>query len=529
MQTKDINLNPAQAFFAHAQCRVSTVIAARGLGKSDGILGPRTLQNVHAMPRGNTALVCETFMQGFVRTIPPLIRAWERFGFMEDVHFWVKKEAPKELRLPKAYIRPRDMTNYISTYTGHGFYIISQDRAGMSNGLSVDAIVGDEAKYLDYDQFKSEALPALRGNEEYFKQLWQHKSILFATDMPTTPEAQWIFEYEKKANPKHIEKIVQLSVELARIESKIKYRKESYALKLQSKANKIRLALNALRKENTLYMEASIFANLKNIGIDVLRNYKQAMTDLEFRAAILNERVYMIRNLFYASFDLKRHCYTAYDYSKFDSADFSRQLEGEKLEYDLDHNPQEVLHIGLDYNTGINTLVVGQHNKEQRSFKIINSFYVKEPRYLPELIDDFCNYYKGRSNKSVVFYYDHTAIPRSADGRLTFAQQVQNKLNEHGWYVDMYYLGQASRHETRYNLYDAILKENHQNLPKLRINKAKCEELVEAIRRAPAKLGKKLEKDKKSERDENTPAEYATHFTEAMDMLIMGAYAPYLS
>ena len=41
---------------------------------------------------------------------------------------------------------------------------------------------------------------------------------------------------------------------------------------------------------------------------------------------------------------------------------------------------------------------------------VIKSFYVKFERKIPEVVADFCTYYASHRNKTVVYYYDATAL-----------------------------------------------------------------------------------------------------------------------
>ena len=60
----------------------------RGTGKTQGPIAYRTALAANNMPRGATGLIGATYMQLLDRTIPPLIKSWNRLGYIEDVHFW---------------------------------------------------------------------------------------------------------------------------------------------------------------------------------------------------------------------------------------------------------------------------------------------------------------------------------------------------------------------------------------------------------------------------------------------------------
>ena len=48
----------------------------------------------------------------------------------------------------------------VTFYNGSVAIIISQDRPGSSNSLTLSWLLIDEAKFIDYDKLKDETLPA---------------------------------------------------------------------------------------------------------------------------------------------------------------------------------------------------------------------------------------------------------------------------------------------------------------------------------------------------------------------------------
>ncbi|GHU75461.1 hypothetical protein FACS189413_19920 [Bacteroidia bacterium] len=62
----------------------------------------------------------------------------------------------------------------------------------------------------------------------------------------------------------------------------------------------------------------------------------------------------------------------------------------------------------MDYNAKINWIVAGQQKGKQ--MLILKSFFVKYERKIREIVDDFCKYYRHHRTKTVVYYYDTTAL-----------------------------------------------------------------------------------------------------------------------
>lgn len=85
---------------------------------------------------------------------------------------------------------PAEWSNTISFYNGSVCNIISQDRTGTSNSMSLDYVIIDEAKFVDFEQLKDETFQANRGNEMYFKHFPLHHGMTITSDMPVTKKAR---------------------------------------------------------------------------------------------------------------------------------------------------------------------------------------------------------------------------------------------------------------------------------------------------------------------------------------------------
>ena len=93
------------------------------------------------------------------------------------------------------------------------------------------------------------------------------------------------------------------------------------------------------------------------------------------------------------------------------------------------------------------------------------------------------------------------------------------KLQSNGWKVALMYTGVEAGHMDKYQFYNKFLKEEHPNVPVLRINQNNCMETIVSMQNAPIKADE-IKKDKKSERDLNLPQWKATHLSDAADNLL---------
>lgn len=505
---------------------------ARGTGKTEGRIAPKSLRIATIMPRGATAIVGATYVQLLDRTLPPLFEAWKRLGYKKDVHYWVRREPDKKLNIPKAYYAPETPEHCIYWYTGHIQKLISQDRPGTSNGMSVDFGIGDEAKLLDKTKFFEEFSPTNRGNEEVFGHLSEHHGILLCTDMPTTASGSWIFEFEKQCYLEQINLILGLQFELDELLKQfenrkaevdhLQWKKDPMLINLNKQILEIEFELYVVRKDCVSYLEASAYDNIDYLTHGYIRRQKKTLPPHVFDAAILNKRTYKTGNSFYTAFDINQVGYTAYDYNYIDSIGLmlpNGALNDCRKDADLNHDLP--LLIAMDYG-GFNCLVVGQ--EEPTTLNYLKSFYGAVGSLTKDVVKQFCEYYKYARNKDVYYYYDQTAIAR--DGRVeeNYAEQVIAVLVSNGFNVIPVYLGAVIGHDARYKLFEVVYEEKTSKYKAIRINKENNQFLIISIEQAE-KIDdtKGIKKDKKNEKKRELDQRMTTHFSDAHDTLYIGS------
>jgi hypothetical protein len=486
IRIKNLVYNLAQLLFILSKAKVRILEWGRGTGKST-ILGRYIIDCVTQMPRSSGALVASTFSQIKTRTLPSTIAGLESHGIYKDVHFFVGKKPPAKLKWPEPYEPPLDYKNSIIFWNGTVLNFISQDSSGASGrGMNIDWGLADEAALLDENKFQTDFILAMRGGKKnkaiypddswaYFEDCSLHHSFVLATSTPITLKGRWIFKYEQEA---------------------------------------------ALDPDRVAFISASSETNKENLGEEFFQNAKKFLPDFLYRAEILNQRLPQIDNGFYPLLNEEKHCY-----NDFELTELLNQSKKTCIS-DADLNVEQPLILGLDWGTSINCMVVAQGDMQE--LRVLNNLYVKFPNIVDDLIDSFVKYYKSHKNKRVYLYYDPTGNIHTANSRHTVAQQVTERLNRKGWTVVRMTEGRHNvPHELKYNLWNNILKEEEgQSYPRFRMNRTNCKELWISMSNAPAKTGMNdiIQKDKKSERNKSVEQEHATHFSDAVDVIIVGMY-----
>ena len=510
---------------------ISVIVAGRRTGKTDSIAAPFVLRNMQRMPGSTGGIVVPTFKHGLTNTLPGLFAAWKRWGFIRGVHYVIGRKPPKTFAKP--IIEPAEYEHVISFYNGSCAVIISQDRPGSSNSLTLSWLLIDEAKFIDYNRLKEETLPANGGIKSHFGKHSCNHSILILSDMPQTQKGSWFLHYKDKMDVEVIRGIEGLIYDIWKLKERMKALKKSgkdvpkamvYQLRHKDKQ------LNQLRSVATYYKEYSSIENLQLLGENYIRQMKRDLTPLTFQTSILCQRIGIAKDGFYSSMR-EKHKYDASNFEYLDQVAQSFYAENEGQGFggeldcraDRDCNPLAPICIGMDYNANINWIVAGQPSG--RRLNVLKSFYVKFERKLPALIDDFCSYYQFHQNKTVVFYYDTTALGSNyAVNEQDFRWVIIHEFERHGWTVNDVYLGNPMRHDEKYLLINQAFAGKQRLMPFF--NRQNNDDLILAIQAAGVTRGRNgFHKNKAGEKlaeSEEDLLEHRTDGTDAFDTLFVG-------
>ena len=310
---------PVKKFFNKAQRDAMAVsahdeyiVAARGTGKSEGIDARFILRNVWAMPGSTGALISPTYAKAWGNTLPAICHALSSWGYMEGTHYYVGRKAPieKNFKNPKRLPLRDAWSNCFHFWNGTIMVVLSFNQGMSANSMSLDWIIGPEAKFLNYDKIKSEVNPANRGNRQYFGDCPWHHSVLYSTDMPTSKMGKWILDKREEMSDSHINFIRNLYKEIKQLEAKPE--QTDYC---KRRAKELRADLNLARRyqrplkplpsqqfEYTVfYGEYDIFDNLEVVGSDFIWQMYRDSPPLIWRTAFMNERLFRVPNGFYSA------------------------------------------------------------------------------------------------------------------------------------------------------------------------------------------------------------------------------------
>ena len=276
-----------------------------------------------------------------------------------------------------------------------------------------------------------------------------------------------------------------------------------------------------MRSVAVYYKEYSTIENLQLLGEEYLRQMKRDLTPKTFQTSILCQRIGITHDGFYSSMQ-EHHKYDASNFAYLDELGYDRIIREAKSQqnYDIkaasqfstikssldsradeDINPLAPICIGMDYNANINWIVAGQVSDywpatcsqagqpSSNRLNVLKSFYVKFERKIPALVDDFCAYYAYHQNKTVVYYYDATALGSNyAVNDQDFRYVVVHEFERHGWQVVDVYLGNPMRHDEKYLLINQGFAGKQRLMPFF--NRQNNDDLILAVQSAGVERGR---------------------------------------
>ncbi|PKK35548.1 hypothetical protein BWI96_16750 [Siphonobacter sp. SORGH_AS_0500] len=509
------------------------LIWGRATGKTYGATSPWLAHHAETMPRSTGAILCKSYAHMNTKVLQEIVEGWTELGYVEDLHFWVKKQPPEWANVPRDFHHTQDYTRSITWWNGTMFKLFSLDKNSPSNGDSVDFMMVEEAKLLDY-QAVQEAFKTVRGNRRHFGHLSCHGAKLIVTDRPRDAKGRWVLDYKKiETDPELLDAIIecQYQIQLRQIEL-LSDVSESKAKKLESEIKLLQEELNELRKgreledgdrEGTVYVSlASTLDNIHALGIKALKDLRRDLSDFDWDLSVLNKDILLVEDCFYSYISEERHGYNATNYKFIEDNPTIRERD---CRFDLDVRPGQGLDVFFDHNKAINCITVGQ--RQEQYYRMLNAMYVLEPEMAMDLVDKFCHYYRYHPTKVVNYYYDNTSRRGDARNAKYLSDDIIDQFRKNGWVVNHVYMGQATSHVSRYEMFVKLFNEADGQPFKVRYNIDNCSWWLYACHQTPTKIrttekGQPFGKNKDSEDPKyNIPKWEATHITEAGDGLFV--------
>lgn len=521
METEQVHkeyFNDPQLYSLAMNTRDEVIVAGRGMGKG-AIQAGRLMTNFQGMPGSMGGFVSPSVKRCLTNILPSMLIHLERWGFKRDLHYVVGKRPWKALHWKSPIFTPANWENTISFYNGSVCNIISQDRAGTSNSMSLDYIIIDEAKFINFEQLKDETFQANRGNEQYFHNFPLHHGMTITSDMPVTKKGSWFLSYKDDMDKELVEAIEGLVYAKWRAKRQQKAI-PSQADAIQKKIDRIDAKLSFLRSKCLLYKEYTSIQNLALLGEEFIRRAKRDLPPLTFATSIMCKRIEISTDGFYGGMREDVNLYTAPNENVLNLEALNDGAIPNDCRQDSDLDAQLPLIIAFDANANINWLVCGQVGKDGK-LRVLKSFFVKYERKIPELLDDFNDYYRYHRRRQVVFYYDATFVGNSYGTHSeAFYRMIITGLRRKGWNVKSKYIGKPMNHILKNDLINRMFRGRAHHL--VLINRDNNPDLLISITSAGVKNGQKDKSGEKLAETEEDKLESRTDGSDAFDTVCIG-------
>ncbi len=461
--------NPKQIEFLQSRHPIRTFLAGRGSGKST-VIGGTDLVRMREMPRAKGFLSSSTYNQILTKTLPAMEAKWQEAGMKEGIHYVVGKRPPVHFERP--YQMPRKFENCVFFHNGYCREFLSMDRPDLARGGSYQFGDVDEAALVTKEENTLILLPMLRGfrhkfSSELYRQMGYYSSI------PWKPSGYWLFDYEDKA--------------------------KAYPDKYK-------------------WLESTALDNIEVLGYDYIQTLEDEMPYLEYQVEVLNKRVRKTPDAFYHKFDPEVHTYQVrYLYDEGERGYYTKGIA------DPHYTQERLIDVSFDFSGWFNCCTSWQEGNVGKRFVeyCLHQFFVKDgDGKIGELVDKFCEHYKGHKTKLVRIWGEPRGHDKRADTEQTIYEQIRARFLANGWACEIRVkAGQVKAHKERNWFMNDVLAESTPALPIVRINDITCKDFIIAMQ--VTDVAHDFQKNKTKEKDRAYPQEHAPHFTDTLDYYLM--------
>ncbi|MBD9177940.1 MAG: hypothetical protein EGP82_01990 [Odoribacter splanchnicus] len=544
VEQEEVYFNAMQVNVAVVDANIEIVEGGRGVGKTEGVLGPRTMRVAADIPRETSVLAHKSYVALLSNIVPNLIAYYntprgkeERPLLREGIDYVVGvKDLPKHFTKPRFPVQHPEHTIFYAN--GHNIRLVATDQPDAIAGANIVHAFVEEMKHNKGEKLKTRIFPAMRvgrltQNIGHINKSPYYQGITGVSDSAriSLGEDSWFYEYEQQQDPELIEEIVTVSLHVQQALYKIQMG-ENVASQ-QKIINKWTPILREMRAGAVHYQRVSTFINKEVLGTKYFSTQKKILAPDEFLTSICAIRERRISNMFFANFKEEVHVFEdGYKYDLIMKCNLkdSFRITSEYLKF---YNPDAKLELGFDPGS-FASFVVGQDDKKNKFYRILKEFFVYAPQDIPDLARNFNIYFTNRRNRHIDLYYDRAGNQKKNKQKLnlTAAKELKAALESYGWIVRLMNLNQRTIfHWEHYKLNLRLMAEEERNIPRIRIDGNECPNLVSAIQLSPRKeTNGDIELDKSSEvkLPINLQAGLSTQIPSGFMYLIFGKFEKYL-
>lgn len=521
----------------------------RGSGKTTHMLAPRIDRVQNDMPGAMLVLAAATY-KSIIDNILPGVLEYFLENYKRGVYFEYGKKPPAHFKKTNITEGIKNWNHTISFVNGTVIRFVSCDRPESMLGLNAAHLFIDEMIRIPEEKFIERIMPALRADRSKFGHSHYFMGI---TGFSSTPnfetDEDWWTKMEKDMDRPLMDCIMEIAYEVDVKTAKLLVAESEMNTKevekLQRFVSRWSERLNkrsddpderGLRVDQTAYLRASSFSNIKILGLDYIQNQIKSIKDPDkLNTSILAVRKTKVKDMFFGKFG-KEHLFDdGINYKGIDkqSIDGEVVFTSKNLNY---CNPNQPLIAGYDPGP-FQSIVFAQENKNKKEFRVLKNMWAYHPEQHVDLAEKIDTFFKNHKRKEIRLFYDRAGNQRAPEYRKyyplmgTFEDSDANllaaALKAKGWTVHLLSKGQGTiYYEQHYRLLNMLFGKTHGSKTDILIDRYECEALVSSINHSPLKRdGKRIELNKDSEKLEfDEQVMYSTQISSALMYLLWGMF-----
>lgn len=520
----------------------------RGSGKTTHMLAPRIDRVQNDMPGAMLVLAAATY-KSIIDNILPGVLEYFLENYQRGVYFEYGKKPPAHFTKTNITEGIKNWNHTISFVNGTVIRFVSCDRPESMLGLNAAHLFIDEMIRIPEEKFVERIMPALRADRSKFGHSHYFMGI---TGFSSTPnfetDEDWWTKMEKDMDQPLMDCIMEIAYEVDIRMAKLLVAQSEMNTKevekLQKYISRWSERLNkrcddpderGLRVDQTAYLRASSFSNIKILGLDYIQNQIKSIKDPDkLNTSILAVRKHKVKDMFFGKFG-KEHLFDdGYQYRGIDrlSIDGDIEFTSKHLKY---CNPNQPLIAGYDPGP-FQSIIFAQEEKYKKAFRVLKNIWAYHPEQHSALAEKIDTFFKSHKRKEIKLYYDRAGNQKNPKYREWYplmgtmkdsdANLLAAALKARGWTVHLLSKGQGDiYYEQHYRLLNILFGKEHGSNTDILIDRNECEALVSSINHSPLIRGR-IELDKSSEKklDFADQPYYSTQLSSAFMYLLWGVF-----
>ncbi|MDR0829742.1 MAG: hypothetical protein LBN95_06490 [Prevotellaceae bacterium] len=511
----------------------------RGSGKTTHIMAPRLDRIQNSMHGAVLVLGAATYRDIFSNILPGLMEYFNE-NYERGIYYEIGKEPPRHFK--KCLTSIFDWKHTFSFSNGCVVKFVSADRPESVLGISTPHGIFDELLKINKEFMLERFMPTLRadrskfGNSPYFMG-WSG----FTSTPNFETDEDWFLDLEKNMNKPLIDNIIKIAyeIDMRMLELEIARKTLDFEKikRLERFIERWNNRLVILKKEQTLYVRASSFSNIRILGLEYIRNQLKSTSDKDkIYTSIFAIRKIKVKDMFFGKFGKHNLFDDGYDYTFIDRMSADEQVEdsAKHLKY---YDKRKPLIAGYDAGP-FQSIVFAQKNNVKKEMRFLKNFWVYHPEQQDVLARKINDFFSDNCRKEITLYYDRAANQRDPEWKKyypsykpmgvndTDAILLAQELRVLGWTVILMSKKQKTIfYSQHYRLLNLIFDEKCKFI-KILIDRNECEALVSSINHSPLKRTEGyIELDKSSERlDFEEQAYNSTQIASAAMYLLWGEF-----